>query len=172
MASSPPSHDSLEFPHDRADRPWELRAQRAGWLAFAALILAAIAGLLGPGPLSRDQVTDPAGQLTIEYNRFERYQRQTELRIRVAPAAVRDGQVRIWVGQAFSDDVEIVSIQPQAERTELGSDRHVLLFPTPRLNGEATVTIRYAPDRTFGWIEGQIGIEGGPALAISQFIYP
>jgi hypothetical protein len=108
----------------------------------------------------------------VEYNRFERYQGPTELKIHIAPGAVRDSQIRIWIARSLLDHLEIERIEPRPERMELGSNRHGLVFAASHLNGPSSVIIRYLPDRRFGRVEGEIGVEGGPTVTLSQFIYP
>ncbi|HEV7254891.1 MAG TPA: hypothetical protein VGN97_17550 [Mesorhizobium sp.] len=139
---------------------------------FGALILAALAGLLGHGPLSSTTAGDPAGPIWIEYNRFQRYQGPSELKIHLSPAAVRQGEARVWIERSVLDHIEIERIEPRPERMELGPDRHALVFLAPQLTGDTSVIIRYLPDRRFGWTEGEIGIGGGPPVPISQFVYP
>ena len=166
------SEENLELPHSRADHPWELRIQRAGWLVFAGLILAALVGFLGQGPLSSTTSGDPQGALWVEYNRFERYQGPADLRIHLKPETIRTGEARIWIDRSIVEHMQIERIEPRPERTELGSNRHTLVFAVPGLTGQTSVIIRYRPDLRFGWIEGQIGAEVGPAVPVRQFIYP
>jgi hypothetical protein len=54
-------------------RVW--RVQRIGWLIIAAVIVAALLGVFGGGPLSRAAVQGDG--LRLEYERFARLQQST-----------------------------------------------------------------------------------------------
>ncbi|WP_219420427.1 hypothetical protein, partial [Pseudonocardia nigra] len=53
----------LEEPEQSGRRVSAL--QRGGWAVFALIALAALAGLIGPGPLSSATVTDPSGLVQV-----------------------------------------------------------------------------------------------------------
>ena len=70
----------LEFPEGHGVSRAEERLHKLGWIVFAGLLLAALAGLLGPGPLSsRSKSADPA--LSVEYERFLRNHAPADLRL-------------------------------------------------------------------------------------------
>ncbi len=167
-----PNQSGLELSGNWEDQRWELRAQRIGWGVFALLVTAALAGLLGHGPLSSAQAGDPAGPLWVEYNRFERYKGPTELRIHVKPEAARDGKLRLWFSRSMLDQVELERVKPQPDTVEVGPDRHTFVFNAPNLTRETTITFRHLPDRKFANLTVRIGLEPGPTLQFSQFIYP
>jgi hypothetical protein len=168
-----PSQSRLELPgSDREDRPWELRAQRIGWGAFALLVLAALVGLLGHGPLSHVVVQDPASPLRVEYNRFERYQGPTDLRLRLGPGAAREGGLRIWISRAFLDAIELEQVVPQPRAVELGADRQTYVFDAPGLSGEASVVFHHKPDVKFSRVTAQVGLDGAAGVTFWQFVYP
>ena len=70
-------------------RSWVV--QRIGWGVMAALLLAALLGLFGTGPLSRATATAPGGAVTLDYDRFGRYLGPATLLIRVGPGAAPGG---------------------------------------------------------------------------------
>lgn len=63
-----------DLEHQR--REWVI--ERIGWAIMALILLAALAGLLGSGPLSNARIDHPGSHLSAEYNRFERYQSPTK----------------------------------------------------------------------------------------------
>ena len=75
------------------EKTW--RVQRVGWAVMALLVAAGLAGVFARGPLSR---AEAQGQgLRLEYERFERYQAPSEIRVRLAPDAVVDGSVALML---------------------------------------------------------------------------
>lgn len=168
----PSSESELELGGRWEDHPWELRIQRIGWTVFALLMVAALAGLLGHGPLSSATAKDPAAFLRVKYQRFERYQGPTELRLHVAPQAVREGRLKIWISREFLDSIELERIVPQPVTVELGADRQTYVFDAPRLTAETLVVLRYEPTLKFARATVRAGIEGAPELSFWQFVYP
>ena len=162
----------IELPSGRNDRPWELAAQRLGWVFFVLVTLAALAGLLGHGPLSETSARSASGAVMIEYHRFERYHSPTEFLIHLDLAAAKNGEIRLWISQSLLEQIEIDSIQPEPNATALGPDRQVFLFDAADLRGTTQVILRYLPDIHFGRLNGQIGIEGADSAEVAFLVYP
>ena len=59
-----------DLPHERLEWTFE----PIGWVVIALVLLAALAGLLGRGPLSRATVGHDGAALRVEYNCLARYQ--------------------------------------------------------------------------------------------------
>src|SRR5688500_11662442 len=78
-------------------RQW--RAERIGWLAVAATLLAALAGLLGPGLLSFRTRESSDGRLSVEYYWAQRFEAPAELFIRLQPAA-SESKVRLAISRS------------------------------------------------------------------------
>ena len=60
----------LEISQDLTFQRRSWIVQRVGWVMLALLILAALGGLFGPGPLSRARAGPHDGPLWVEYQRF------------------------------------------------------------------------------------------------------
>ena len=158
----------LEVPEGWADVRAEMRLQRLGLVAFFLLLAAAVAGLLGPGPLSSR--TEAAGPLSIEYDRFTRYHSPATLKIDVARTG--GGEVRIGLNRAFLDAVQLESVQPEPLRVELSPEGQTYIFAAPGLQGPASIYFHYQPDKPFRDVKAVVRLEGGPAIPFSQFAYP
>jgi len=72
-------------------RSWSL--QRIGWGLIALVLIAALLGLFGHGPLSEATTDDPSLPIRLAYERFGRFGSPLVLRIRVEPAAAIARQV-------------------------------------------------------------------------------
>ncbi len=59
-------------------RTWTI--QRIGWLAMGGLVLTALTGAFGYGPVSWQQASDPAGLVRVEFERFQRQGSEFTLR--------------------------------------------------------------------------------------------
>ena len=162
---------SLDLPEGPESRSMELWLHRIGWSVMAVLLLAAAAGLMGPGLLS-SRTADGGPSLKIQYNRFVRYHAPASLRVTVAPPAASD-QVRLVLDRAFLNAMELETITPEPARVELASGGHTYVFDARHLaGGNAEIVFHYRPERTLRNISGAVGLDGGPRLAFRQFVYP
>jgi hypothetical protein len=149
------------------ERTW--RVQRVGWVVMVLLVAAALAGVFARGPLSRAEAQG-AG-LRIEYERFERYQAPSEIRVRPTPEAVADGSVALMLDGDYAERVQVERIDPEPERAAPTAGGHVLYFPVPRDARPGTVTFRIRPQRV-GLVHGRIGIAGAAPVSFTQLVWP
>lgn len=171
-ADQAPRPGSLDLSQDPANRRRDARFERAGRVVFASLVVAALAGLLGRGPLSWATTADAEGVLRLDHDRIARYRAPTSLRLRVAPAAVHDGRVRVWIDAAFLSALDLGGPQPPPLSVELGMDRHTYTFAAPALAGPGILIFEYEPHASLRDLLGRIGLEGGPTLQFRQFVLP
>ena len=150
-------------------RSWTL--ERAGWVVMILLLIAALLGLLGPGPLSSATAGDPDSALWVEYNRFERYHAPTTLRAHIGLGAARGGKVRLWLSRGFVESTEIHHIYPDPEVVEAGTDRFTYVFAAPDESKPVVITYQFESQKYWGQA-ARIGLDAGPELEFSQFIYP
>jgi hypothetical protein len=116
--------------------------------------------------------------MSVEYQRFGRYQTSETLRIRLEAPATAGGVVRLGVDRRYLDHNRVESIVPTPGRVEASGDRLVYAFPMARPGLPLVVTFRLQPEE-FGSIRGRITLEGSPeasgpepSIGFRQFIYP
>jgi hypothetical protein len=157
-------HDYESLASDRLDvaegLAHEQKSHRAEHVARGALygvVVLAIAGLFGPGPLSSAAVASPDGSLTIAYHRFVRHDAPAQLTFRVPASEV-------------GADSRLVSFSPEPRSARSEGERVVYTINvTP--GAEASFQITYRP-RVQGLKAGSAGRVGGPSLETWHFIYP
>src|SRR5688500_10852973 len=82
--------------------------ERAGWIAMAAILAAAAAGLFGHGWLSETEAA--AGDaLTVRYSRFFRAHSPIELAVEWLPGSQEPA---LWIARSYLDEFEIAEIRP------------------------------------------------------------
>jgi hypothetical protein len=161
----------LEIDQDLAYLRRSWRVQRAGWLGMGVVLVLALAGLFGSGPLSRHEVSIP-GLLHVEYQRFARYEAPQALTVRVDPAATQAGEVRLWVDRGYLEATRIETITPEPTRVEAAADRLVYVFAMNRPGEPATIAFALQAAR-FGPVAGRVGVEGAEAtVTFRQLVYP
>jgi hypothetical protein len=163
-ATALPIDEDLAF----VRRSWRL--QRAGWVAMGTILVLAVAGVLGSGPLSRRSVTLP-GLLRVDYHRFARYEAPQTLTVRLEPAAAGP-EARLWVDRRYLEDVRLESVTPPPSRVEAAADRLVFVFPLRRAGEPATISFALQAAR-IGTTAGRVGLDGAEGVAtFRQLVYP
>jgi hypothetical protein len=171
--ASDAQQDKPEFQIDAdlayQERIW--RAQRIGWLVFVALIIAALIGLLGPGPLSSTSAGAPADGLWIEYDRFARQDAPTTIVLHADRRLARGDEIGLVLSGDAVRGLELTSTTPPADGSGVAHDGVVLRFRTDRQPGTLTIVLHVKPQR-MGLHSSRIGLAGGPAYDIRQWIFP
>lgn len=162
---------SLQLEQDLRFQRRQWIAQRIGWGILWALMAAALAGLLGRGPLSKRTAVDPSGTIAVEYDRFQRERAKSELHLTISPAAVRDGRVQIWIDDAYLRRVQIDTISPPPVAVRMEGTRQVYAFAVEPSATPVRISLHYE-HQSVGSLDGRVGIAGGPEVSLSQFVYP
>lgn len=147
-------------------RLWKV--ERASWWVQLGLVLAALAGLTGKGPLSR--VSAESQGLRVEYDRLARHESAGELTLTVAPGLARGGVVRLRLERRWLEGVEIQGIDPEPERSEAGADTVRFTFPVPE--GQAARVRLRVEYSGMGWRSGRLQVESGPGVTLTQWVFP
>lgn len=162
----------LDLPEGQGVTKLEWWFHRLGWLMFAAVMAAAVAGLLGPGPLS-SQVVRAGSAFSVEYNRLVRRHSPEQLRVRLTPAMLTSGRVGLHIGQDFLDAITIVSIVPEPEGVAIAPGGQLYVFTVDAASpAGATIVFNYEHDRSLETIPVELSIESGAAARFTQFVYP
>jgi hypothetical protein len=159
---------SLEITGDLTWQAIEWKVERVGWALMAAVLLAALAGLLGPGPFSAATAGTPGSALSVAYHRWERREAPVRLRVHLGPGAAVDGRARVWIDRAWIDGVVIDRIDPEPRAVEAGPDRMTFDFAVA---GPTALTFHVEP-RAAGLYDVRVGLAGGPSVAFRQRIHP
>ena len=141
-------------------------ARNAGRALMALLLLAALAGAFGGGPLSKAAI-ESAG-LRLEYQRVARFNSPEKFKIQI-PA--RANEIRLHIGSGLLENIDIERIDPEPIEMALAADGQIWNFPVKDTNAPVSINIHYRPD-TFGRASGKIAVEGGASLSFQQFYFP
>ena len=156
----------LEIDQDLSHARSTWRFQRVGWVVMLLIVLAALAGLFGDGPLAKARVSVPG--LQLDFERFARHAATTQLRVQVHPT---QSEARLWISRSFIEGHEIQGITPEPDQMTTAGDSLWLTFPVAQPSREMTITFDLQPIAMWGR-QGSIGLEAGPSLEFTQFIYP
>jgi hypothetical protein len=141
----------------------EWTAQRIGWIVIAAVILAALLGIFGAGPVSRASGQAPG--LQLEYDRFVRWRQPMKLRCFVSETKP---ETQIAMSRNYLDAVQIEQITPPPVQAEAVGAWLVYRFAGP---APMAVTFNIKAEE-FGNLTGAVRIPDGEAVSFHHFIYP
>ena len=119
---------SLEIDQDLDFQKKEWRLQRIGWGIMALLIVAALLGLTGSGPLARATSGDAGALLQVEYSRFVRLDAPVTLEIEIAGEAVASHQVELRVERAYLQDISVEQIVPEPDEVRSAGEQLIFVF--------------------------------------------
>jgi hypothetical protein len=143
----------------------EWRVQRIGWALLGGLIIAALLGLLGNGPLSRQTLV--LGDSTVEIDRFMRREARSEWIIRT-PRSPAESNYQVRLSADLLRHIRIASIVPEPREQKLETDAIVFTFDAAGLGPEIVFHIEAFE---FGATRGEIQI-GNAAMPVKLWIYP
>lgn len=136
------------------------------YVAIIAILIGALAGLFGGGPLSRAQATLPSGAVKLAYERFARRSTQEQLVVDVAQSPA-DG-LELVLDRPFADAMSEIRLTPEPAEQRPDADGIVYRFVTHGQPARIALTVRPA---AWGTLEGRI-IVAGATIPFSQFVWP
>lgn len=161
----------LELPQDLDFQRRSWIAQRIGWAIMVLVLLAALAGLLGNGPLSIATAGRPGAPLQVEYGRFVRHGGPTQMDILLQPTALEEDTARVWVDREYLRGIEVERVIPEPESVEVTADRAVYVFKLNQPDQPASITFYITPDLV-GAHTVRVGLDNGETLSFRQIVYP
>jgi hypothetical protein len=170
MSEQAESTLGLEQPENQRASSREWRAERIGWVVISIIVIAALLGAFGPGPLGHREATSEDGRLAVDYYRVQRYAAPAELRIRFEPDASAE-LVHLAFSQSFVDEIKLESITPSPSATSLQGERVVYSFRVADLGERGHVFYRFEHE-SFGPLTGTVTLLPDSEIQLSQFICP
>jgi hypothetical protein len=135
------------------------------------VIVAALLGLFGSGPLSKATSQSGGAALTVDYHRFDRFQSPSTIEVLLGAEAIQGDEAQIWIESSYLDRVQIEDILPEPDSVEAGSDRYVFTFAITGDSASANVTFHIRSEEP-GFHSAEIGIVDGSSIRLRQLIYP
>jgi hypothetical protein len=162
---------TLDVQRDDSFQKSEWRIQRLGWAAWSAVVIAALAGLLGSGPLSHADSSASDGALSVQYDRFLHYHQPTAIEVLVSSRGAGDGPLRLKLSRSFLDRIQMLRIEPEAEEQSLAEDGVVYAFTQVGAPEFSKVLFHFEYEY-FGNTKGSVELVGGGSAGFQQFVYP
>lgn len=166
MNTAQPHHPDLQLDEDMAFQRRQWIVQYVAWWFMATIVLAALLGLFGSGPISNSVASSE--NLRLEYERFARIGDETELRFQLEPTAASEAV--LLLDQQLIEAVTLESIQPQPDTIQPRVGWVAFGFNVPDQNSFA---VRFILRRHgAGSLVGQARLGTGAPLTFTQLAYP
>ncbi|HEY9550390.1 MAG TPA: hypothetical protein VIR45_12895 [Kiloniellaceae bacterium] len=157
--------DGLQVEDHRGYQEKLWTVERAAWIVFILITLAAALGATGAGgPLSRQVAVTEHGR--IDYPRIARWQASDELTVEFAASS---GLRSLRLSPEFARSFQVESVQPMPERVEATPDGQVMHFAAA--DGPAQVVMHLRPQSP-GLARYRASLNGGAALEFWTLILP
>ena len=159
----------LEIAQDLKFQHAEWRFQRVGWLIMLVVVIAALAGAFGRGPLAHATARAGDGSFELDYDRIARHfsNNTFQFKLRADTPANLD-TIGIWFESEYLEGLDLQQITPTPIRMASGQGRTTFYFEA---GPGARIEFNYQPD-AFGRRRSGVGIEQGASTYIRQFILP
>ena len=171
MADKEETIQGLEDPQLLRHQRSEWVIERVGWCAMGLIVVAAMAGLLGPGPLTSWTKSNPNGALTVDYYGIERYESPACLKIRLDPRQTGAGDVKLAMSRDFADEVTPETIMPRPQSVEVVRNNIVYTFKLSDLGTEGLITYRFKYD-DYGIFRYELTLNDQEPLQLRQYVLP
>jgi hypothetical protein len=165
--------DTTKTPKAPFEDAEDLAFQRRQWaferfagMILVSLVVLAVSGLFGSGPLDAQSVR--TSKLDLEYGRFLRRDAPNELRLTVRPGTPDGFTFRF--DRRYLERNRPESIAPEPASVVLKADHQEFHFAS-KGPGPFVVTMRLHPTQT-GSLFGTLQLEPEQTIVLSQFVYP
>lgn len=166
------SEDSvLQVHEDIGFQRWSWRGQRLGWAVLAAIVAAALLGLVGPGPLSHSTAVADDGSYAVDYERFARQGGTVEVVIRLDREIAAQPTVEIALDGDLLEAVSVDAVEPRPDSWLIDGGDVRLRFSTTTAARPGSISLRMTP-AGMGPAAGTLRVVGHPPVRLWQFVYP
>lgn len=164
------SRVELELSDHAAFHKREQAFKRVGVVALYAVLLAALAGLFGSGPLSHASTRSVDGMVRVDYDRIVRANAPTSLRFHVRNSRRTDGTVNLWLDQSFAHSIMIEQIVPEPVQRRIVAGRLNVEMAASAADTAIDMAVTYRPKSLGSTVIGA-GVDQGQ-VRMRQFVFP
>jgi hypothetical protein len=165
------TRNDLDLRDDPAFQRGEWFVQRVAWVFWFLIIVAALAGLLGPGPLSSATVESADKALAVNFQRFLHYHNPTEINLQLTKRGGLQDSAEVFIDHALLDRIEVRRIEPEPvdSRISEAGVTHVFSIPPGAASGQITYWVNF---EKYGKATGRMKLDGRSDVTLQQFVFP
>ncbi|GAA4697678.1 hypothetical protein APR04_004501 [Promicromonospora umidemergens] len=159
----------LDIEQDEGFQRREWVWQRSGTVLLVLIVMAALAGLLGTGPLSWTERDSADGVVTVAFDRVTHHEADDSMTLAFGPEAVSGGTVTVELTGAWPGGVDVQGISPEPTEQRIAAGGLVLEFAVEDTD-HLEVTVGFRPQE-YGMLRGEVTV-AGRSVSFSQFVLP
>lgn len=145
--------------------------QKIGRVMMGLLIVAALLGFFGAGPLSLTELTSSEGAFSATYERFGRRGATTNLTLDIAGNVAENGKVDVWISSDYLDHMQLDGITPNPDQVAAADDGEIYTFLVEEPSDPLTVNFNFTID-SMGRQSGRVGLRNGDLVELTHFFTP
>lgn len=157
-----PVHEDMRM----QQRVWTF--ERFGWYALVLIMLLALAGVFGNGPLSNAEAISADGNLRVQYQRLSRSGTVDDLRITVRGTPGKP--VTLTLDGTLLREASIETMQPEPQ-SSMSRGQALLLQLGTSEDGVATLYLTVRSEYV-GTLQGLVEAGTGTSVSFSTFLFP
>lgn len=113
--------------------------------------------------------SDSRGQLSIDYDRYARFDSSAEIVITVKPEGQGDGPTRLWFDAAYLDSLRVITVSPLPLPGAAREGERAFVFQT---NGYPFTAVLAVQFQTVGIVHGHAKVNEQEALLLTHLVWP
>lgn len=160
--------DGLQLDEHRRFQEKFWTAERAAWIVFGLIVLAALSGATGSGGMLSSASIEMAGA-TMDYPRIARWQTGDRITVRLKADSLRSER-SLTFSKTFTQAFQIEDIQPQPIRTTTAAHGQTLYFDNPTGDG-GVIAIAVRAD-SIGIKRFELATDQSEAAALTTYVLP
>jgi hypothetical protein len=141
------------------------------WTFLVAVLVLALIGLLGHGPLAYKELSTSDKALEIRYERIAHYKSPAILQVRVHPQVFRDGKAYLHLSRVTVHGMGAQRIIPQPEKSMPDDDGISYLFPPEDPSLPLIVSFALEPSRA-GLFRQEVRTDPDHKLFFNSIVLP
>ena len=161
----------LDIEQDVAFEEREWLVHRLGLTMMAIVVLAALAGLFGEGPLSLQTVANGDDGFSVTYERFGRRGKRTEVVVKARRDLVRRDELQVQLDTAYMENMQLEQVTPQPDKVVRTSEGNLYTFLVDGRSPIVSVTYTFTRDSMGPW-SGTIAIPPAGSVELFHFYWP
>lgn len=150
-------------------REWVI--QRVAWYVMVLILILAVVGIFGRGPIAQATARADDASLLVRYDRVDRRRAPAHLEIELAPGTAQHGQIEVWIAEEFLRRIELRGVLPEPAEMRGAGDRTIFVFAIADPNQSTRVTLDFEHESA-GRAQIRVGLVGGPDVTVTQFVFP
>lgn len=161
----------LDISQDIAFEEREWMVHRLGLIVMALIVLAALVGFFGEGPLSLQTVASSDKAFSVSYERFGRRGKRTDVVVKARRELVREDALHVELSNAYSDNMQLEQVTPQPDRVVRTPKGDLYTFLIAESGPIVSVRYSFTIDSMGPW-SGTISIPRGGSVDLDHFYWP